>query len=77
VRRDTLFKEGDLCEGIFFIKDGEFEVRFNYTDNCRFLKSTTKVSKEEQKRTFRRLSLQICQRTVTLLERRDALTSLR
>lgn len=25
-RRDTIFKEGDISEGIYFIKDGEFEV---------------------------------------------------
>lgn len=25
-RRDVIYKEGDYCDGIYFIKDGEFEV---------------------------------------------------
>ena len=28
-RRDMLFKEGDPSEGVYFIKDGEFEVSYN------------------------------------------------
>lgn len=27
-RRDVVYKEGDVSDGVFFIKDGEFEVMF-------------------------------------------------
>ena len=29
-RRDVLFKEGDMVDGLYFVKDGELEISMKY-----------------------------------------------
>ena len=31
--RDFLYKEGDLVEGIYFIREGEFQISIKYKDH--------------------------------------------